>query len=410
MYFKKSPLKKLNTKAKHTDYAPSFSYDTQGRVRRRSLSKKARLILLCSILLFFCVAAIAAIYMPQLFLADDGIGSMIAAHDPQGWTKLQSHLIANGHLDYDRDGINNASELGLGSNPFFQDTDNDGIADGLDANILKYDKTLEKAVKATGATRKTPYTINGVILWPDTNDAWVRGGVIKTQTGYQFQEYVGWAKFPEKGIAYQYADGKHTPLSYREEADAYHIKENCLVVIVPEAKEMTYRISFIGKEKYSRTKFGAFLADILPDKGWLTAEAMWLDDTFIDTNRMRFNQYKVEQNPPDAENRYTMYTNRLPDLAAVYNLIDDGYCVWASLMSQSNGEMIVVIYGYVDNGDLLICDPMKPEQEGVLRVQAHCVRSLDGDSKVSLFEYFTIQGCGYTEDALIAFYAATKAE
>lgn len=45
----------------------------------------------------------------------------------------------NGNADYDNDGLTNARESELGTNPLIQDTDLDGFPDGVEVNLYGTD-------------------------------------------------------------------------------------------------------------------------------------------------------------------------------------------------------------------------------------------------------------------------------
>lgn len=412
LFDKKDPLSRLTPKPTKEKKNKTPNYTSAGRVVRRGLSRRNKVILAvcCVVLVFGAIAGV--IYLPQFKKVPVSNGYPIAATNATAWSALQSYLAAHPDEDFDGDGLTNAEELTSKTDPYFQDSDFDGVMDKQDTKPMSKGNAVLNTMKASGEDIDTPVAMNGVILWPDDNKSWARGGVIKVQTGYQFTNYKGWAKFQTGGIAYQYVDGRHTPLSYRKDIDAYYIEQDCLVVLEKTEKEMTYLISFFGHHSYMRGKLGKFLASALPDRGWITGRAMWLDDTFIDVGvNTKLPCVPLDITTED-ESRFAFYSSDLMDLSNTYAWIDAGYYVFASLISEDMGEMIVAVYGYTYDGNLLVMNPATGSSKSVLIITAHCGRCLTPDNKVSQFSYFAFRGCGYSsaDGDMISFFSAIPSQ
>ena len=382
-------------------------YDTSGNVVYRYNALRITLKVVVIVGIVFAVLA-AAIYTPQLFMRDpEPVNDLITKPDPSGYSNMRQYIRSHSDMDYDNDGLTNGEEIKIGTNVFFADSDLDGLNDSIDKKANKKDKkAVLNALKVSNGSRKTPYSMDGVILWPQNNKAWSQGTVILTQEGYKFTNFKGYAKFPEGNVPYVCKDGRHTPLPYKADVDAYKISEDCIITLTNEKKEQTYQIGLFGKEWYIRNGFGKFLNWLLPEKGWLTAKSMWVDDTFNN-----YNTVTVDYAPPESyvasDSRFEYYSYDLDDLAMVYTLLDEGYYVHASILSEDQGESIVVIFGYTASGDLLAVDP-DVTQIGVIDINIQRIRCVNNDNRVSEFSFFTFSGCGYQEEEkpLIAFYSA----
>lgn len=374
----------------------------------KKLKKLKKLIIVTSVVL----ALAGAIYIPQLFIEEVRKNELIFTSDKGRYAAFLKYLDLKRDADFDGDGLSNYLEAQQRSNPFSNDTDHDGVLDSFDKNPCERDETLLTILTMQGADIEEPYAINGVILWPDNEEAWSLGAVIPVQSGYQFTDFQGWAKFPSGKYAYKFAGGKHTLLDYKQNANAWYIEEDCVVVLVDEQIENTYLISLFGYETYMRNSFGAFLAKVLPDKGWIAGETMWLEDTFVDTSDNIYAKYQTTNITQLDDSRYSTYSNKLDDLADVYRFIDQGDCVLASLMSEDHGETIVEVYGYTKSGDLIVADPHSKSTNGVIFIQANCSRALDKNNNITENSWFEYYGCGYdsSNGDLIGFFSVLSKE
>lgn len=393
----------------------SAVYDDAGNViaekkkKERQKYYKFLKILIPIISVFLVLAGI--VYLPQFLIEDEAANELIFKADLEKYDEFLKYLDGKRDSDFDGDGVSNYIESQWGSNPYSKDTDHDGVFDGTDNSPCSHDDVLYTSLLTQGADIDEPYEINGVILWPDDKNSWALGAVIPVQNGYQFTNYRGWAKFPSGKYAYEYSDGKHTILKQKKDANAWYIAHDCKVVLVDDRPENTYKVSFFGKSTYLRNGTGELLAWLLPEKGWITAETMWLDDTFVDTRSNTYSQYQKANTSYLDTARYKYYTEQLTDLAEVYAIIDRGDYVLASLISKEHGESIVEIYGYTNDGDLIVADPQIKSINGILRVTARCSRALDKNNRIVENSWFEFSGCGYDSangDLIGFFYASNK--
>lgn len=388
-------------------------YDSRGDVIYQRKVRINRKLLITSIVIASILLVLSGIiYLPQLFISDALPNEPITTSDKDAYMDVLQYVREHGGDDFDKDGLSNYKELEAKTDPFFNDTDKDGILDGHDHNPTKKNDTLYNAILSTGNSIKTPYQINGVILWPDNKNAWTYGAVIPVRNGYQFTGFNGWAKFPEGKYAYQYVDGRHTLLKHNEKANTWKITKDCVVVLMDKQPENTYLVSFFGKETYIRNGFGKFLSWLLPEKGWITAKTMWLDDTFIDTSSNTYAPYKKQDSLPYLTSRYGQYSKTLKSLSDVYHLIDTGHPVLASIVSEERGETIVEIYGYTYAGHLIVADPHIKSANGILTIDVRCERALSPDGKITENSWFEFYGCGYDSlnGAMISFFSTADSK
>lgn len=389
----------------------SALYDAHGNAIREHnkgpLTKFAKPALITAITV---VTVFGAFYIPQLFMKDDP-GELISTPNASGWQQMQEYLLSHKGDDFDKDGMTNWDEIQSGSDPFFPDSDFDGIFDGIDDKPTEKGKKLENAIMAEGTTRKDPYSINGVVLWPDNNKSWLHGAVIEVQDGFQFTNFEGWVKFPSGTYAFQYSNGAHTLLPYRAETNTWHITKDCTVVLRDTIPENTYCISFFNHSFYVRNHIiGNIFNALLPSKGWLTCQKMWLDDTFVDTQSVTYAPYR-KVNTVNIGTYYGNYNKKLDTLANVYQVIKNGSPMLVSLQSEEHGECILEVYGFTQAGDLIVADTQFKDRAGVLTIDIKCERIIEDDGSVGTFGWFEFSGCGYSsyEGAKIAFVSMPEA-
>ena len=394
----------------------SATYDENGQVLYSPQEKrrlKIKKILLRTLFVVVPLAVLAGIiYLPQLFVSDEPKNPLVFRANKNSWSSFEEYLSENRDKDFDGDGVSNYIESENGSSPFSQDTDKDGLLDDADAAPSKAGNEIFSTLASDGATYKDPYKINGVILWADNKNAWTHGAVIPIQEGYRFTSFCGWASFPDEGYAYQYTNGRHQKLKFREDINAWYISCDCTVVFVDEQPENTYLINLAGWSFYSRNGLGKFLAWLLPERGWFTACEMWLDDTFIDATRNTYVDFSEPSISKLSPERYTSYSDKLTDVAEVYALIDDGYYVLTSLMSEENGESIVVVYGYTHDGNLVAADPYNKDNSCIIYINACCSRAIDKQNNITENSWFEFYGGGFSSKYgdLIGFFSAISSD
>lgn len=251
------------------------SFDEFGRpIKAKREIKKGPIIAVGSVL-----AVLSFLYIPALFKTP------IAAL----WSKSKTNLntesirIANTFLkaypdsDFDNDGLSNSLETQYSTNPYDADTDGDGINDyweifSINTDPRRWNGDLQSLVDSVDIANETgtnaPYKIDNVILWADNLYSKTYGGVVKTIDGYQFSDFSGWVQFTEGGYAYEYVDGIHRSLPYKEVENAYYIDGSPRVILYDEPAQNVYKFEAFGQVAYLPDNFfGQALDFILPDYG-----------------------------------------------------------------------------------------------------------------------------------------------
>ena len=303
----------------------------------------------------------------------------------------------------------------MGKKPYQYDSDGDGVADGRDKHPLQYDNTLYETLAQSGVSVSSGYQMSGVIMWADNQESLVKGGVtIMPDGSYRFTNFKGWVKFPEGTFAYKYVNGVHSFLNYKEREQAWKIDEDCIVVLTDTEPKSTYQFSFFGSKSYlADNGFSKFLSALLPNKGFITCQELWLDDTFIDVSAGKVaNITKIDYDPTDYS-RFSFHTNYLKDLVEVYDLLDNDNTILTSLFSSEYGESIVQIYGYTAYGDLLACSPDNSESRTVLKVYPSTTKELNENGIIVSRQWFDFEGAGFNSkngDTISFFCSSVKSQ
>lgn len=372
--------------------------------RKKRVPNKVLRIIAAGALAFVSLAVVV-IYGSALFAGSGDENEYLFEPSPGKKELVDQFVKAHPYDDFDNDGVLNQAELDQRSNPFSDDTDHDGVADKYDIRPDVADNEVLKVLKASGVKTKDSFDMSGVVLWPSDKSSWVNGGVINTQSGYNFTDFNGWAQFNEKGYAYKVVDGCQQLLKYDDKTNSWKIDGAGFVVLHKEVMPTTNRLSFFKKQSYIHGKFGDFLSAVLPNAGLISCRSMLMEDTYINTNKVVTASPVTLTERKYAERRFRGYTDTLDALADVYNHIDNGQCILASLLS-SEGECVVEVFGYQENGSLLVTDPCDTEKSAVIQVTARGIRAVDADEKLTSFTYFDFAGCGFDseEGDLIAFF------
>lgn len=309
--------------------------------------------------------------------------------------------------DFDGDGITNSVENRYNTNGYSVDTDDDGLCDYAEIHLLntsptQWSNNLQQYVaeidEKNGDSTGTPYKLNNVILWADDLYSKSYGGVVRTIDGYEFTNFTGWVQFAEDGYAYQYVDGIHKELKYREAENAYYIDGDMRVVLFPEQMTKLYKGEFFGKVAYLSDDFwGQFLNAILPDYGnyaFLKCyPIMDCDRVGVERNDAVLDivlpKYELEPT------RFSKNDTSLEDISRVFTSINAGKTVALSVFRDGYGETIMIVYGYTSDGDLLVADAETLEPIGKLLVYERAGRRLDENGVVNMVEWFDFYCAGY---------------
>lgn len=397
---------------------PEYNLKGQTVTRPKKERKKRN-----GIIIGVAIAVIlGVVYIPSLILAPfEDANNFKMAPDFAAIHRSSIYIQSNPNADWDDDGICNSEELMLGTNPYFIDSDNDGLSDYVElyttnTSPVKSDKTLISYIQEqdnqAGNAVNTPYKLNDVILWADNMEAKAYGGVIRTRLGYRFCDFKGWVQFPSGKYAYAIKDGTHKLLEYREVENAWRIDGDFEVVLSDEPLEMVQKVEFFGRWKayLPDNWFGKCVSAVLPsDNGIITCMKTAKKDTWADiSENVTAPIKKIEYDSGDSS-RFGKNQNALSYLAQVYQTIESGHSVLCSLFSPEYGETIVIVYGYTARGDLLVADQTSLEPIGTLQITEQIHRLMLKDGSIVRYEYFDFKGCGFdseTNKDRISFFAA----
>jgi len=93
--------------------------------------------------------------------------------------------------------------------------------------------------------------------------------------------------------------------------------------------------------------------------------------------------------------RYGANHNHMEDLIYVYYKIDNGRTVVAAMFSSTFGEVVGLVYGYTQEGALLVADIHSLLPAGEIHIVEKRVRLLLRDSHFSTVVQFEFKGCGF---------------
>lgn len=407
-------------KKKKADKKKEVLYDEKGnRVKEKMKGWKKGLIgTACTVLVLAGI-----IYIPPYFYSPSGATDAYTPimPDPSALKTYQQFVKDSPDLDFDQDGLTNAEENGHGTDIWNVDTDNDGVYDSAELAVTNTSPTSASSIQvdmvkaedeANGSTIATPYKIDDIIFWPDDYTSKAYGAVVRTINGYRFWNFHGYVKFPSRVYAYEYVNGVHRPLPYREAEDAYRIDSHNEVRIYQEELVFTneLRIPFAGSIYLDDSGFGSFLSSILPDEGGpLTCQHKAIRDTEPDTGKDVTVALELPSMDFSDLSRFSQNHNTLKDLSGVYKQVEAGYCVAASIYSGTTGETIAIIYGHDQDGNLLVADAsLKPV--GKLTITECAKRVMNKEGVIGQMSWYEFSGLGfnsYLYKDRINFFAST---
>ena len=414
--------KKEKEKKKNT---PLPVYDLEGKTV--TPEKKKRDFRLAIFLLVFA-GVFSFIYLPGYFMKEketSDSNKIVVNMDTTAIRKSNTALRNHPSEDFDGDGLTNAEETSLNTDPFQIDTDGDAISDYCEVNKTDSDpKNAEnimvdaqtKSDKQNGKNVGSPYKIGNVILWADDYDSKAYGSVVETINGYHFCYFNGYAQFPETDgkYAYRVKNGVHQELPYRSEENAWKISAGDEVELYNKPLDEVVEITFFKKPFYlPANTFTEIVAKVLPDKGYFTGmkkmkidiEPNTKDNTMVTITKPEFDS--------SDEYRFTVNSNTLNDLLFVRKSIkEDECCVALSLYNPNKGEYLGIVYGYTYDGNLLIADMNSLEPIGSLSVTESARKTMNETGDIVSISYFDFKGLGFdsTKGDRISFFAATSLE
>ena len=365
----------------------------------------------------------AVLYLPGYFMKTPGTSeeTAVVQTDTTAIRKTNTALRNYPSDDFDGDGLSNADETALGTDPWNIDTDEDGASDYYEAKIsktdpLNADKILvdvqTKDDKSKGKNVGSPYKIGNVILWADDYSSKAYGSVVETLTGYHFTAFDGYAQFPSGKYAYRVKDGVRSLMSYRKEENAWKVSAGDFVEVYDKPLEEIVEISFFSHPVYVNSSIVTnILANILPPKGFITAEKKMKIDVDPDTGKSVTTEIVKPAFDSTDDYRYTVNHNTLNDLQFVRKSIEeDNCCIAVSLYNENAGEYIGIVYGYTSSGDLLIADMDTLEPIGTLKITESARKMLDDNGDLVSVSYYDFSGFGFNSQAgdRISFFASSS--
>lgn len=403
----------------------NVSYSPNGKVKRGATPLWLKILIG-----FFCLIAAAAlaIYVPPLFYKPASENSYVPIMPSATAIKTyQTYLKDSPDLDFDEDGMNNALEGDHGTDVWNVDTDGDGVSDYAELFVTQTPpkeagdvmiKQIADYDEKQGANLGTPYKLDDIVFWPDTYRAKAYGATVKirqtdTSIAYRFCYFVGWVKFPyETAKAYGYKNGIHYELKYRAAENAYKIENSDEVRLYASPLKFVHclNLPFIGTKYLEDGGFGDFLTKILPDEGGpVTCRRKATIDVDPQVERDVTAPLRQPFYNKDDPARFGKNMNSLKDLSWLRKVIEAGHCVSVSLYSGNSGESIGIIYGYDENGDLLVANESL-EPVGKITVIPMAMRMMDKEGTLGFRSWFEWRGLGFDSIRYrdrISFFAST---
>lgn len=385
------------------------TYDKKGKDITPGKKEKDRRI---AILLLVLSAIILFIYLPGFFMGEPYVGEVTrqaVAPDGSAIKKMTTVVRSNTEEDFDNDEINNADEEKYGTDLWNADTDGDGAYDLYEINVSKTDPTKydnsvlvdvqTKMDEEKGVNVGTPYKINGVTLWAADYTSKAHGSVVPTTKGYRFSNFTGYAQFPEGegNFAYRVINGTREALNFREAERVWEIHPNDTVELYNVKLEDTVEFKLFSKVFYiTSNRFTRGVAWILPDTGLVTAKVRMKKDVEPDTSEpVTANIKKPVYNSDDGD-RFMQNTNTLEMLQHVRKSIEEKDTTFAvSLFNRNYGEFIAIVYGYTQDGNLLLADIDTLQPIGVLGITERANKVVTNKGEMLSRTYFDFDGFGF---------------
>lgn len=381
-----------------------IAYTLNGKKMRNALPIWKRFMLA---LLIMIVLLLGFIYIPALFYKTPVKNNLTPiTPDATAIKGYVTYLKDHPDADFDHDGLPNVKETEYETDPWKLDTDGDGVSDYAELFVTETSPVQESDVlikevmkqdEIKGNTLGTPYKIDEVICWPDSYMDKAHGAVIRTLRGYKFCGFNGWVRFPEKKYVYEWKDGYHQEMEYKGNEEAYRVTSEAEVVLYDEPLIFVNRleIPFMETKYLKDEKTANILERLLPDQGgYVRCRRI----AKIDTEKREEERTEARLRQPLINekdvSRFGNCASSLDDLLMIYETVEKGECVAASLYSGNTGEIIAIVYGYTENGDLLLADQnLNPVGELEISIQAERILNAEGDlEQISWYEW---KGLGF---------------
>ena len=359
---------------------------------------------------------IGAVNIPPLFYHEPQVLSTFTVQPNEAGVKnMLDYVKDHPNDDFDLDGLSNAEETAHSTSPQNPDTDGDGVSDYAEIHMFntrpaEYDNQVESIVQGMLADRNlhvtAPYKIHDVVMWADDLSHRARGTVIPTLRGYRFCRFSGWAQFPEmydpvsqtavKGYAYQLVNGRHVPLEYREAENAWRITGEDEVVLYAEPLPTSWLLTVMQDTYYVLdAKLAEILSHVLPAAhSFVTLRKAVNEDLYgreIGATVTGKTMIPFDRNDMS---RFGTSTVQYQDLTTVYASIKSGRPVTVSLQSPAYGEALALVYGFTEEGDLMLCDEAGNDL-GLLDIIEMAAVLADNTGELRQREYFDFSGLGF---------------
>ena len=409
------------SKKKRKKEEKEIIYGENGKILKSKMGKAKKGFLIAGGVIV-CFAG--SIYLPAAFYTPSSSAApyRTLVADETALKTYQQYIKDHPDADFDQDGLTNAMEENYGTNIWSSDTDKDGVSDYAELFVTETSPTQASSIlvdqvaaqdKKNGDTVRTPYKVDDITFWPDNYSSKAYGAIVRTIHGYRFWNYSGWVKFPGTVYAYSYVDGIHTPLPHREQEDAWYISSSAEVRIydteLPFVNEL--KLPFIGSVYLEDSGLGNMLSKVPPSEGsFITCEKKAVKDTEPDISSDVVADIALPEMDFTDLSRFSENQNTLKDLSTVRKYIEAGRCVAVSFYSESSGESIGIVYGYTDDGDLLIAGTdLVPA--GVLKITECAMKIMNKDGVIGQTSWFEFAGLGFnsnTQKDRINFFATAK--
>lgn len=388
----KKPKKVKKEKPVHQYGENAITGENGDPFARKPIPKKAKLIILCSLLAFILIFPQLLFRIPAFF--DDDVGEFTAKVTNNTKEINEYITVQNGMQDWDKDGIANSTDNDVW-NP---DMDRNGIPDG---------ETSKSFISAN-----TTITYENITIPVDKANV----GMSKFLNYYTFSNYKGWAKIDNvSGIPYIYQDNGWTQAKYRKDGNTFYvyIPSDCYIEFVSKDVIDVYRTDLFGDRafasktaRYVENK-GAFakiesilLKLILPstEPTKYTIASVWHTTNFhLNAEK---NIVKSEALKPSKEN-YNMailkdYEFSYNKLYSLYDNTDNGKTTLISFITK-DGEVTCFAYAYDYLGNFYVADAQTSKTLGKITVTPKS-QVYYKDSKMFIREWYEFEGIGLSSE------------
>lgn len=375
--------------------------------RRRKIRIPNSILVLLSILLGLGIL----IYLPPAIIRDTDpyhLSSIPLPADESALAAAMTYLRNLPDEDFDGDGLSNEKEINQGTSIYSIDSDGDGVTDYAELYITNtnpniYDEAIVRHMRSLDAENdkqvNSPIKIHNVVLWPENYESRAKGGVVRTMEGYRFCKFTGWVQFPKGEYAYKIVNGVHIPLKINDNGYFYIDDQLTTVRVYDEPLEMAHKVSVFGQNILLEEGYlGSALTFLLPSRGvgLITCRRIAAVDAEGSNLPAPVSaDIVVPDSFPLSDSRFGRNFNKLSDLAAIFDAINENQCAILSLYSPERGEAFVLAYAYNSVGNIFIADINTGEAIGAINYSERAGRFLDYTGEIQQYEWFLYDGCGF---------------